>query len=131
MKVSKDKVVQFHYILTEQNGIQLDSSVGKDPLEYIHGNNMIIPGLEARLEGTEAGDKFTVTVPAKDAYGEYDDFNRLPLMVVSDKDTANMVCEELYKSDNQFMSLVKKVFDYVPYEEIGWSWVEVEYFSLV
>ena len=52
------------------------------------------------------------------AYGEYDDFNRLPLMVVSDKDTANMVCEELYKSDNQFMSLVKKVFDYVPYEEI-------------
>ena len=72
MKVSKDKVVQFHYILTEQNGIQLDSSVGKDPLEYIHGNNMIIPGLEARLEGTEAGDKFTVTVPAKDAYGEYD-----------------------------------------------------------
>ena len=73
MKVSKDKVVQFHYILTEQNGIQLDSSVGKDPLEYIHGNNMIIPGLEARLEGTEAGDKFTVTVPAKDAYGEYDE----------------------------------------------------------
>lgn len=65
------------------------------------------------------------------AYGEYDDFNRLPLMVVSDKDTANIVCEELYKSDNQFMSLVKKVFDYVPYEEIGWSWVEVEYFSLV
>ena len=65
------------------------------------------------------------------AYGEYDDFNRLPLMVVFDKDTANMFCEELYKSDNQFMSLVKKVFDYVPYEEIGWSWVEVEYFSLV
>ena len=64
------------------------------------------------------------------AYGEYDDFNRLPLMIVPDKDTANMVCEELYKSDNQFMSLVKKVFEYVPYEEIGWSWVEVEYFSL-
>jgi hypothetical protein len=65
------------------------------------------------------------------AYGEYDDFNRLPLMVVPDKETANMVCDELYKSDNQFMDLVKKVFDYVPYEEIGWSWVEVEYFSLV
>ena len=64
-------------------------------------------------------------------YGEYDDFNRLPLMVVSDKDTADMVCNELYKSDNQFISLVKKVFDYVPYEEIGWFWVEVEYFSLV
>lgn len=65
------------------------------------------------------------------AYGEYDDFNRLPLMVVSDKDTADMVCDELRNPDNQFMPLVKKVFDYVPYEEIGWSWVEVEYFSLV
>lgn len=65
------------------------------------------------------------------AYGEYDDFNRLPLMVVSDKDTADMVCDELHNPNNQFMSLVKKVFDYVPYEEIGWSWVEVEYFSLV
>ena len=29
------------------------------------------------------------------AYGEYDDFNRLPLMIVPDKDTAEMVCDEL------------------------------------
>lgn len=65
------------------------------------------------------------------SYGEYDDFNRLPLMVVPDKETADMVCDELYKPDNQFIDLVKKIFDYVPYEEIGWSWVEVEYFSLV
>ena len=73
MKVSKDKVVQIHYTLTDSNGIQLDSSEGKDPLEYIQGNNMLISGLEAKIEGTEAGDKFTVTIPAKEAYGEYDD----------------------------------------------------------
>ena len=64
-------------------------------------------------------------------YGEYDDFNRLPLMVVSDKDTANMVCEELCKPDNMFMPLVKKIFGYVPHKDIGWSWDEIEYFSLV
>ena len=73
MKVSKDKVVQIHYTLTDSNGIQLDSSAEKDPLEYIQGNNMLISGLEAKIEGTEAGDKFTVTIPAKEAYGEYDD----------------------------------------------------------
>lgn len=73
MKVSKDKVVQIHYKLTDQNGVQLDSSEGKDPLEYIQGNNMLIPGLEAKIEGTETGSKFTATIPAKDAYGEYDD----------------------------------------------------------
>ena len=39
MKVSKDKVVQIHYTLTDANGIQLDSSEGKEPLEYIQGNN--------------------------------------------------------------------------------------------
>ena len=64
------------------------------------------------------------------SYGEFDDFNCLPLMVVPDKETADMVCDELCKPNNQFMSLVKKVFDYVPYKDIGWSWDEIEYFSL-
>ena len=64
------------------------------------------------------------------AYGEYDDYNRLPLMVVPDKDTAEMVCDELYKPNNQFMLLVEKIFYYVPFDDICWSWVEVEYFSL-
>lgn len=64
------------------------------------------------------------------SYGEYDDFEHLPLMIVSDKDTADIVCEELRNPNNQFMPLVKKIFDYVPFENIGWSWVEVECFSL-
>lgn len=66
----------------------------------------------------------------KGSYGEFDDFNCLPLMVVPDKDTANMVCDELCKPNNQFMPLVNKVFDFVPYKDIGWSWDEIEYFSL-
>ena len=41
-----------------------------------------------------------------------------------------MVCEELCKPNNQFISLVNKVFDFVPYKDIGWSWDEIEYFSL-
>ena len=64
------------------------------------------------------------------SYGEFDDFNCLPLMVVPDKDTANMVCDELCKPNNQFMPLVNKVFDFVPYKDIDWSWDEIEYFSL-
>ena len=64
------------------------------------------------------------------SYGEFDDFNCLPLMVVPDKDTANMVCDQLCKPNNQFMPLVNKVFDFVPYKDISWSWDEIEYFSL-
>ena len=36
------------------------------------------------------------------SYGEYDDFNRLPIMVVPDETTAILVCEEMEKPNNQF-----------------------------
>ncbi len=71
MKIEKDKFVSIHYTLTDDNGIQLDSSVGKEPLGFVQGNGMIIPGLESELEGKEAGAKFTATVEPKDAYGEH------------------------------------------------------------
>ena len=48
---------------------------------YLHGANNIIPGLEKAMEGRKAGDKFEVTVPPGEAYGERKDANvqRLPL----------------------------------------------------
>lgn len=73
MKIEKDKFVSIHYTLTDDDGLQIDSSVGKEPLGFVQGNGMIIPGLEAELEGKEAGDKFKAVVKAKDAYGEYND----------------------------------------------------------
>ena len=57
MQITKDSVVKLHYTLYDDNGIELDSSVGKVPLEYIHGKGMLISGLEAMLEGKEAGTK--------------------------------------------------------------------------
>lgn len=73
MKISKDKVVQIHYTLTNNKNEQIDTSRDKNPFEYLHGRGMMIPGLEAALEGKEVGDKFVTTVLAKDAYGEHDD----------------------------------------------------------
>lgn len=72
MKISKDKWVAIHYTLTDDQGKQIDSSVGSQPLGYIHGNGYLIPGLEAQLEGKKVGDKFTAVVPPKDGYGEFD-----------------------------------------------------------
>jgi FKBP-type peptidyl-prolyl cis-trans isomerase 2 len=46
MKVEKDLVVSMHYSLKDDDGTLLDSSEGKDPLQFIFGNGMIIPGLE-------------------------------------------------------------------------------------
>ena len=73
MKIEKDKMVSIHYTLTNDEGKVLDSSEGKTPLEYIHGNNMLIGGLEAQLEGKEEGDRLHCVIEPKDAYGEFDE----------------------------------------------------------
>ena len=72
MKIEKNKWVAIHYTLKDENGSEIDSSVGGAPLGYLHGNGYLIFGLENALEGKEAGDKFHVTIQPKDAYGEYD-----------------------------------------------------------
>lgn len=72
MKIEKDKMVAIHYTLTDKDGKVLDSSEGKTPLEYLHGNMMLISGLEAQLEGKEEGEKLHCVIEPKDAYGEFD-----------------------------------------------------------
>lgn len=72
MKIELNKVVAIDYVLTDDDGKELDSSKMTGPLEYLHGRNNLIPGLESQLEGKNPGDKFTAVVAAKDAYGEYD-----------------------------------------------------------
>lgn len=73
MQITKDKFVQIHYTLKDDEGDLIDSSVEKEPLCYIHGNNYLLPKLEAELEGKVAGDKFTAVLEAVDGYGERDE----------------------------------------------------------
>ena len=60
--------VQFDYTLTVGTE-QVETTKGKQPLEYVHGTNMLIPGLEKELLGMKAGDTKVVTVKSEDAYG--------------------------------------------------------------
>jgi FKBP-type peptidyl-prolyl cis-trans isomerase SlyD len=73
VQIDKNRVVQFHYTLRDDQGVVLDSSSGRDPLTYLHGKGNIIPGLEQALAGKAAGDKFDVTVPPAEGYGQRDD----------------------------------------------------------
>ncbi len=73
MQVSAQKVVYIHYTLTGENGEVIDSSVGQEPLAYIHGHGNIIPGLENALSGKTAGEKIQVTIPPEQAYGDRDE----------------------------------------------------------
>ena len=69
MKIEKDRVVRFHYTVSEQGQEPLETSGDREPLAILIGHNNIIPGLETAMDGREAGDKFEVDVAAADAYG--------------------------------------------------------------
>ena len=70
MKIQNNSAVSFHYTLTDDDGIRIDSSEGQEPLGYLHGAGNIIPGLEKALEGKTIGDSLTVAVTAAEGYGE-------------------------------------------------------------
>lgn len=65
--------VTLEYTLAFPDNTIIESNVGKTPISYIQGNREILPGLEKALIGLKAGDKKHVTVPADEAYGQYDE----------------------------------------------------------
>src|SRR5690606_16347181 len=69
MEIAKNKVVTFHYRLTDEEGSFTETSEGRGPIAYLHGRNNIVPGLEAELAGKRAGDELKVKVPPELAYG--------------------------------------------------------------
>ncbi len=73
MKIENNKVVSIDYVLKDKDGNLLDSSSKAGPLEYLHGHQNLIKGLEDQLTGKSKGDKFNAVVEPKDAYGEYDE----------------------------------------------------------
>lgn len=73
MQIANDVVASIEYTLTDDKGNVIDSSVGGEPLAYLHGAGNIIPGLESALEGKKVGDSFKVSVAPAEGYGEKDE----------------------------------------------------------
>ncbi len=69
MKVEDKKVVQFLYVLKDEQQSVLESTEN-EPVAYLHGYNNMMAGLEKALAGKAVGDKFSVTLPPAEAYGE-------------------------------------------------------------
>jgi FKBP-type peptidyl-prolyl cis-trans isomerase SlyD len=69
MKIEKNRVVRFHYTVSEPGQAPVESSKDRDPLAILVGHNNIIPGLEAAMLDRAAGDSFEVTVESEQAYG--------------------------------------------------------------
>ena len=71
--IQKDKRVHIHCTLKNESGETIDSSVGKEPLAYVHGHRHIVPGLEDAIEGCSVGESVSVIVSPEDGYGPIDE----------------------------------------------------------
>ena len=73
MSVPNGNTIRVHYTGTLTDGTQFDSSEGRDPLEFVVGSGMVIPGFDKGVVGMEIGETRTLEIPAKDAYGPRSD----------------------------------------------------------
>lgn len=77
--ITENSKVKVHYTGKFTDGVVFDSSkavegddrfTDKDPLEVELGKQLLIPGFESALQGMKEGETKTVTIEAKNAYGE-------------------------------------------------------------
>jgi FKBP-type peptidyl-prolyl cis-trans isomerase SlyD len=73
-RIGVGKHVTINYTLRTNGAIRhIRSAVwGDEPLEYLHGSGRLLPALERALDGKAEGERFVVTLPPADAYGERD-----------------------------------------------------------
>jgi FKBP-type peptidyl-prolyl cis-trans isomerase SlyD len=87
LRLKNDMVGLLAYTLTV-DGEVVETVDRENPIEYLHGAQNIVEGLEAALEGKQAGDTFEVTVAPEQGYGEYleDDIEAVPASEFEDLD---------------------------------------------
>jgi FKBP-type peptidyl-prolyl cis-trans isomerase SlyD len=75
MTIQPNSHVTLAYTLRNDEGVVLDGSdlAGGEPIRYVHGYGMIVPGLESALAGMKVGDRKEVHVQADDGFGPRDE----------------------------------------------------------
>lgn len=70
MKIENDKVVALHFTVVDAEKTEIDNTYDDQPLMFIQGSGLLVPGLEEALLGMAVGDKKTVALQSENAYGE-------------------------------------------------------------
>lgn len=73
MKIEPGTVVTLAYDITTAEGDIVENSDISGPISILHGSQALIPGLDKRLEGLEAGAEETFEFPPEEAFGTEDD----------------------------------------------------------
>lgn len=71
MSAKRGDTVRVHYTGRLEDGTVFDTSLGRDPVEFILGAGQVIPGFEDAVVGMNPGETKAVKVLAEQAYGPY------------------------------------------------------------
>lgn len=74
-RIEPNSRVVLDYTLFDEDDDIVDASDGEDgePIVYVHGYGMLVPGLERALAGMEVGESKEVVLPPEEAFGERDE----------------------------------------------------------
>lgn len=70
MHAKTGDTVRVHYTGTRDDGSQFDSSLDREPFEFRLGTGQVIKGFDEGVSGMVLGEKKTIRIAAKEAYGE-------------------------------------------------------------
>ena len=73
--VSEGTRVYLNFSVSLEDGAEVDSNFGGDPVDFAIGDGSLLPGFERRLFGMNAGERQMFRVPAEDAFGQPNDNN--------------------------------------------------------
>ncbi len=73
--INVDSDVTMHFSLSLKDGTVADGTTADDPLTFKMGDGTLIEGLEMVLYGLKTGDKQTLEIEPRDAFGFPDDEN--------------------------------------------------------
>ncbi len=75
MPVSEGTRVYLNFSVSLEDGSEVDSNFGGEPVDFEVGDGSLLPGFERRLLGMSAGERQMFTVPPEDAFGQPNENN--------------------------------------------------------
>ena len=75
LRAGPETRVTLHFAVRLMDGTEMDSTFGGEPAAFVWGDESLLPGFESSIRGLKAGDKRSVFLEAKKAFGEYNEEN--------------------------------------------------------
>lgn len=73
--VSEGTRVFLNFSVSLEDGSEVDSNFGGEPVDFVVGDGSLLPGFERLIFGMSPGERQLFTVPPEDAFGQPNDNN--------------------------------------------------------